>query len=327
VLQVYAVEGGKLRPRSSDASALATAFWIDLADPTPEEQSIVERATGVQIRPPDELDRFYITDQLRSTNGQLILNALLLTGVAEHHPTLIPVTFIRTKGPLVTVSKGSKDGLAWLIAECEESLPADSKDAFPIILDMVIDHAINVLDYVGGDLDRINRSLFQHHISPKRRLRLSASPRRRTHQLELILTELGYCREVLVKLRRSALSFRRLIGLLRERVTADGIAKKLEGFGNELQAIAEAEVDLSSTAAFMLDGAVGFIGIMQSKTINILTIVGVLLTPPVLVASIYGMNFQHMPELQWQWGYAWALGLMVLSAIVMYVIVRARGWL
>ena len=77
----------------------------------------------------------------------------------------------------------------------------------------------------------------------------------------------------------------------------------------------------------MLDGAVGFIGILQSRTINIMTIVGVLLTPPVLVASIYGMNFKAMPELQWAWGYPWALALMALSGIGMYLIVRMRGWL
>jgi magnesium transporter len=84
---------------------------------------------------------------------------------------------------------------------------------------------------------------------------------------------------------------------------------------------------LSATNAFMLDGAVGYIGILQSRVINILTILGVLLTPPVLVASVYGMNFKHMPELDWSWGYAWALGLMVVSAIVMYVVLRVRGWL
>lgn len=327
MLQVYAVEGGKLNARPHDQASLGAAVWIDLADPTPEEQRLVERATGLQIRPPDDLDRFYISDQLRSTNDQLILNALLVTGVTEHQPNLIPVTFIRSKGPLVTVSKGNKDGLAWLIAECEENLPTTSTDIFPVILDMIIDHAINVLDHVSGDLDRLNRALFQHHNSTKRRLQLSASPRRRSHQLELILTELGYCREVLVKLRRSALSFRRLIGLLRERATEEGLAKKLEAFGNELQAIAEAEVDLSSTASFMLDGAVGFIGIMQNQTVNILTVVGTLLTPPVLVASIYGMNFKNIPELQWEWGYAWALALMVISGLVMYAFVRARGWL
>ena len=67
------------------------------------------------------------------------------------------------------------------------------------------------------------------------------------------------------------------------------------------------------------------IGILQSRTMNIMTIVGVLLTPPVLVASIYGMNFKHMPELSWTWGVVgWALTLMALSALL-HLCHRARA--
>ena len=76
----------------------------------------------------------------------------------------------------MTISKGSKDGLAWLIAECEESLPAEPKDIFPVILDMIIDHAINVLDHVGGDLDRLNRGSFS--ITPRRSGDFSSALRR-----------------------------------------------------------------------------------------------------------------------------------------------------
>ncbi|MEA2907321.1 MAG: magnesium transporter [Alphaproteobacteria bacterium] len=329
MLQVYSAEGGTLKALSErpDLASLGSAHWIDLYEPTEDEQQTVERALGIKLQAPDEIERFYISDQLRSSATQVTLKALLLAGLERHCPTLVPVTFIRSKGPLVTISRGSANGLAWLAAECEECVPADAKDLFPAVLDMVVDHAINVLDSVGDELDRVNRALFQHHTSPQRRLRLGASPRLRNRQVEVILTELGYSREVLVKLRRSVLSFRRLVGLMRERVTDDTIAKKLAAFEHELLSIAEAEVDLSSTAGFMLDGAVGYIGILQTKTINILTIVGVLLTPPVLVASVYGMNFKVMPELQWQWGYPWALGLMVASAIGMYVFVRVRGWL
>jgi len=197
--------------------------------------------------------------------------------------------------------------------------------SFLVLLDLIIECATDMLDHVGEDLERINRSLFQHHATRKHRLRIEASPRRRTHQLEVILTELGYCREVLVKLRRSVLSFRRVVILLQERDDESPLAGKLKLFEHELKALAEAEEDLSATNAFMLDGAVGYIGILQSKVINILTILGVLLTPPVLVASVYGMNFKHMPELDWSWGYPWALGLMAVSAVVMYVIVRMRG--
>ena len=198
---------------------------------------------------------------------------------------------------------------------------------FPVLLDTIIEHAADVLDEVAGDVDRLNRTLFQHHAPRKQRRRILASPRRRNQQLERVLTELGYWREVLVKLRRSVLSFRRAVALLRERDPKNGLAGKLASFEHELEALAEAEEDLSATTAFMLDGAVGFIGILQSRTINIMTIVGVLLTPPVLVASIYGMNFKAMPELQWAWGYPWALALMALSGVGMYLFVRARGWL
>jgi magnesium transporter len=252
---------------------------------------------------------------------------LLLCGLDEHQPQLVTVQFIKSRGPLVTVSKGGPGGLAWLARECEDCVPAGANEAFPVFLDMIVEHATDMLDRIGGDLDGLNRKLFQHHAARKRRLSFEASPRRRNRQLERILIELGYFQEALVKLRRSILSFRRTIILLRTRETGGEAREKLEWFERELQSLADTEQDLSATATFMLDGAVGFIGILQSRTINIMTIVGVLLTPPVLVASVYGMNFKQIPELSWSWGYPWALALMVISALVMYVVVRLRGWL
>ncbi len=327
MLQAYAVEAGDLKPVSPDSVKLSDVYWIDVYEPTPDEQKAVEEALGIRLRLPEEPARFQISTPVRSSGGTLTLTVLLLAGFDMHHPQLATTQFIRTQGPLVTVSKGGSGGLAWLAQQCDDCVPPGPSDAFLVLLDLIIECATDMLDHVGEDLERINRSLFQHHATRKRRLRIEASPRRRTHQLEVILTELGYCREVLVKLRRSVLSFRRVVILLQERDDESPLAGKLKLFEHELKALAEAEEDLSATNAFMLDGAVGYIGILQSKVINILSILGVLLTPPVLVASVYGMNFKHMPELDWSWGYPWALGLMAVSAVVMYVIVRMRGWL
>jgi magnesium transporter len=327
VLQAYAVEGGGFKPVSVDPAKLSGVYWIDIFEPTPDEQKAVEQALGIRLRLPEEPARFQISTPVRLNDGTLTLTVLLLAGFDVRRPQLLTTQFIRTKGPLVTVTKGGSGGLAWLAKQCDDCVPPGSSDAFLVLLDLIIECATDLLDHVGDDLERINRSLFQHHATRKRRLRIEASPRRRTRQLELILTELGYCREVLVKLRRSVLSFRRVVILLQERDSESPLAGKLKSFEHELKALAEAEEDLSATNAFMLDGAVGYIGILQSRVINILSILGVLLTPPVLVASVYGMNFKHMPELDWTWGYAWALGLMVISAIVMYIIVRVRGWL
>jgi|SRR5262249_46209947 len=326
MLQVFSRANGSLKVEKTNQN-LASALWIDLANPTPDEKQRVEAAAGFTIDTPEEVDHFYIGEQVRQQNGHLILKALLLGGLDRRKPTLVPVTIIRSAGRFVTVSTGSPDGLNWLVAECQECMPTESNDVFAALLDMVIDHATNVLEQVGSDLDRLNGMLFQHRVTEKRRLRLSASRARRTQQMESILTSLGYSREVLVKLRRSVLSFRRLVGLVRERVSDEALLKPLASFEHELSSIAEAQVDMSNGVAFMLDGAVGYITILQSKTINLMTILGVLLTPPVLVASVYGMNFKHMPELEWEWGYAWALGLMVISACGMYLFMRARNWL
>jgi magnesium transporter len=312
---------------SGDPSGLAGAAWIDLWEPAPEEIDRVQQVVSAEIKPPEDLDRFYVSDQVDSSNGRLTLKALLLTGVEERQPRLVPVTIIRAGKTTVTVSKGSRNGLEWLAAECQNEIPDTAGDMFPVILDMVVDHATNVLDRVGADLDQTNRRLFQHRAKPKRRFLILSSPRHRTRQLEAILTELGYLREVLVKSRRSMLSFRRLVGLLKERIKEEGLVNKLRTFEHELLALMEAQTDLSNSATFMLDGAVGFITILQSKTINVMTIVGILLTPPVVIASIYGMNFKFMPELEWQWGYAFALALMVISTLTVYLIVRLRGWL
>ncbi len=327
MLQAYSNAGGRLAPASDDPAALADAFWVDVHEPTSEEQTAIEQALGIELRVPEAPARFQVSTPLRASAGSLTLTALLLAELEEHRPQLVTVSFVTGAGPLVTVTKGGAGGLGWLVRACGEVVGAGSNDAFPVLLDMIVEHTTDALDRVGGNLDRLNGTLFQHRMARELRARIQGSPRRRNRQLERILTELGYCREVLLKLRRSVASLHRMIALLRERDAQVVPAARLKSFERELRAMAQVEEDLSATAAFMLDGAVGFIGILQSRTINIMTIVGVLLTPPVLVASVYGMNFRHMPELEWGWGYLWALGLMVLSALATYAVVRLRGWL
>ena len=78
---------------------------------------------------------------------------------------------------------------------------------------------------------------------------------------------------------------------------------------------------------FLMDATVGFININQNKIIKIFSVASVALLPPTLIASVYGMNFQFMPELQWSFGYGYAVLLMVASAVVPMWYFRKRGWL
>ena len=78
---------------------------------------------------------------------------------------------------------------------------------------------------------------------------------------------------------------------------------------------------------FLMDATVGFININQNKVIKIFSVASVAMLPPTLIASIYGMNFKGIPELDWSWGYPFAIVLMVASAIAPFWYFRRRGWL
>ena len=328
MLMAYRIEGGTLREIEGPDGPenIRRAQWLDICNASEEEKRRVESLLGIQLSTANDYEPFQVSSHYSATDNQLTMTGLVLTLREQKDPHLLKVTFIRTAKVLVTISDGSP-GLSELVKECEKcfSYKSEGDDIFAAILDMIVDHSDNILDKVGHDLDRINTMVFQHHASAHLRRLLEGSPRRRNKQLERILTELGPSREMLVKLRRSVLSFRRMIAFLRERNVPEALMAKLEIFERDLRSIAEAETDLSTTAGFLLDGVVGYIGLLQNKIMNVLTLVATVLTPPMVIAGIYGMNFKIMPELQWAYGYPFAIGLCILSSAAVFLWMRMRG--
>lgn len=329
MLNLYEIDGSGLREieKKTDAAALQKAAWIDVHTATADEKRLVEEALNIELSPVNDYEPFQVSSHYSATDRQLTMTGLVLTFREEKDPHLLKVTFIRAKNVLVTVSEGAPHGLSDLVKECENCFTNKSgrDDIFAAILDMLVDHTDNILDQVGHDLDRINTLVFQHRATSKRRRLLQGSPRLRNRQLEHVLTELGPSREVLVKLRRSVLSFRRMIAFLRDHGVPKSLTVKLETFERDLISIGEAESDLSATAGFLLEGVVGYIGLLQNKVMNVLTLVATVLTPPMVIAGIYGMNFKVIPELQWTYGYPFALGLCLLSSAAVFFWMRWRG--
>ncbi len=329
MLRTYRIKNGQLEEADGDidAAALRHAQWIDLCTPTKKEIDLVEKTVDIELAQVNEYEPFQVSSHFSADKRQLTMTGLLVTLENGKDPHLLKITFIRAQKALVTVSDHGTAGLTPLVKECENCFTHNSNrdDIFAAILDMLVDHTDNILDKVGDDLACINDAVFQHHASKALRRRLRTSPRKRNRQLEHILTQLGESQEILVKLRRSVLSFRRMTAFLREQDRAKTLIPKLQTFEHDLKSIDEAEVDLSQTANFLLDGVNGYIGLLQNKVMNVLTFVTLLLTPAMVIGAIYGMNFRIMPELQWAYGYPFALGLIVISTIGLYVWMRLRG--
>ena len=329
MLRSFAIDGGRLRLLALEpAQELPPeAGWVDMVDPTPEEGRLVEQALGLDIPTRAEAGGLQISDRLVSTEGALYTSAMVPAGPHGLPPTM-PVTFVRAGDRLVTVRYSSVESLDPCIARYTrgEAVLGGAGDLFAALLENVVDRIAERLEQIGEALDHLSHGIFHRPAAVTRRAGRRLPLGKQTKRLEAVIEDLGTQHELTGKLRQSVQSLIRLAAFSHEHAD-DGLRRRLSAISADLHSVAEHTTALAADMEFMLDATVGLIDIQQNKVIYILSIVGVVLTPPVLVASIYGMNFRHMPELSWPYGYGWALGLMLLSAVGPFLVFKLRGWL
>lgn len=329
MLRGYAIEAGALRalPMGPAGGIAPSAVWIDLVAPSPEEERAIEDALGIGIPTRAEAGGLQISDRLAVRDGAFYMSALVPTGADPARP-LVPVTFVRTGERLITVRYSSVDSLDPFIARQSsgEAALGGAGDLFAALLETIVDRIAERLEQVGTALGHLSHGIFHHQTALARRTGRHLSVDRRTRRLQAMIEELGTQHEITAMLRQCLQSLLRLAAFSKEHAD-DGLRRRLKAIETDLHSVAEHNTALAAEMEFMLDATVGLIGIQQNKVIYILSIVGVVLTPPVLVASIYGMNFHNMPELGWRYGYGWGLGLMLVSAVGPFLIFKFRGWL
>lgn len=305
------------------------AVWIDLCNPDRGEEQRLEQALGLSL--PTHADMIEIEESSRVSKAR---DALYMTVVAvcrsdSHDPTTVPITFVLTPARLLTVRYDTPQSLKIFKSQCDrQQVQVESAtDVLLAIWDTMVDRLADIIERIGADLDVLSREIFRYSRpgQPGSRRR---KPRR---PLEAVLSDVGHSQDVVFRIRESLQSLDRVVAFARVNLhtgdTAFGPATGLEALERDLRSLHEYTVDLINKVQFMLDATVGLIGIQQNAIIKIISIVSVVLTPPTLVASIYGMNFQHMPELGWNLGYPYALGLMAATAILPYLFFKWRGWL
>ena len=153
-------------------------------------------------------------------------------------------------------------------------------------------------------------------------------PRRRDLALRRILRGISNRGKVLGKIRASLLGLERIVPFVSAACDGLGLPEdgRFETIRRDIESLDEFETRLAENVQFLLDAALGLINIEQNNVFRVLTVVSVVGVPPTLIASMYGMNFKHMPELDWAYGYPYALGLILFSAIVPIVVFRIKGW-
>ncbi|MBK5959850.1 magnesium transporter [Rhodoplanes elegans] len=312
------LEGRVIAP---DEEIPDSAVWIDLVSPVPPEDKMVERAVGVYVPTREEMQEIEPTSRLYVENGARYMTATLMCRSDSDSPTTTAVTFILAGHRLITVRYDEPKPFSLVANKLARQCAATISGEIVLmeLLDAIIDRSADILERIGTEVDAVSRTIF-----------LPERPGGRIRSQD-ILREIGRTGDLTSKARECLVSIGRLVLYLANE--ADGLrwAKDqratLKGMQRDVQSLSDHATYLANKITFLLDAMVGVVTIEQNNIIKIFSVAAVVLMPPTLVASIYGMNFKHMPELDFPYGYPMALVLMVVAAVVPYVFFKLKKWL
>jgi magnesium transporter len=304
-----------------------SALWIDLFEPTDEDRARVDAAFNLAIPTHAEMLEIEPSARLYSENGAVYMTATILARADEANPTADAFTFVLANRSLVTVryhdprpvnSYGAR--IVRLPATC-----TSGEEALLGLLEAFVDRIADILEKAGLDLDAISRDIFG-------RTNPSTRQAEQERDMQQVLRQLGRIEDICSTARESMLGLVRLVRFLDVSVDAESkkrakeIGARVKTLNRDLTSLMEhADFD-SRKVNFLLDATLGLINIEQNRIIKLFSVVSVVLMPPTLVGTVYGMNFRSMPELDWSFGYPMAICVMLASAILPYLYFKKRGW-
>ncbi len=317
---------------SHAADALpADAVWVDLLEPTAEEIQSIEGALGIEVPTREEMQEIEASSRLYSEGEGLVMTVPVLHRAATEHPESGAVTFILTPQSLVTVR--FVDPLPFAVyarrAQRHAHLASGPQQVLLGLLEGISDRLADILELAAADMEQVSRDIFakQAQVTSQRRPRKGVAGQK-GGSLQDVLRRIGRNGDLASKARESLLGLSRVVLFLNAQNNMKKDAKqRIKTLSRDIASIADHATFLGGKINFLLDATLGLINIEQNAIIKIFTVAAVAFLPPTLIASIYGMNFEFMPELHWQHGYLVAIGMMVLSAVLPFWYFRKRGWL
>ena len=308
--------------RAEDGSVPATAGWVDLIQPTPEEDRATEQFLGAEIPTREESQEIEFSSRFYSEDGAVFMTTTVLHGVDQGKPILSPLTIAIAGERIATVRYDELRAVRHFVSRASKPASGASSAAsvFLGLIEAIIDRTADVLERISSDVDRINQEIF---------LRRGGSAEQR--ELSTLIEEIGRQGDLAAKARESLASLERLVqfaGLAAPTINAKGGNRaRMKLAARDIRSLEDHVAFLSSKINFLLDATLGLISVEQNEVIRVLTLGATFFFPPTLIGTIYGMNFHAMPELDWHLGYPLAILLMVISALVPYLYFKRRGWL
>ncbi|WP_371877952.1 magnesium transporter CorA family protein [Shinella zoogloeoides] len=308
---------------SAAADALAGAVWVDLVEPDRDEEALIERILGLEVPTRDELKDIEPSSRLYTDGNAAYMTASLMVKAESDLPHLTDVAFILTPGKLLTVRYDEPRSFA-LFKSAMHRIPGGCSSPTVMItrlLETVADRTAEILEIAVSRADKLSMEVFgdKRHLS-----------RRPPRYLEDRVVQVSALHRLVAKTRDSLMSLSRVLTFLHGLPALQSDRDSLElcrTVTRDVQSLSEHAGFVAGNITFLLDASLGLINLEQNAIIKIFSIASVVLLPPTLIASTYGMNFEFMPELRIAYAYPLTLVAMVLSAILPFFFFRWKGWL
>ena len=323
MLKAYAATGDCLT-LLDPLTGLDSAVWMDLVNPNREEEKRVESLLGVEIPTREEMQTIELSSRIYRENGSLYLTGDLLARVDQLLHSAEAVTFVLSGNRLVTIRYDNVQAFELLTARCCKpgSGLLTGERILTGLLQTENDYLATVLGRIGSDLDEMSRQVFARDPDKSEGSR----------NFREVLLKLGRREDLMSHVRDSLNTMTRMVSFLRSIDKNEGPLSKdvltlLKAEDRNVAGMSDYLGRLAQKLGFLLEATLGLVNVEQNQIIKIFSVASVALMPPTLVASLYGMNFKHMPELEWSYGYPMAFGIMIMSAVIPLFWFKRKRWL
>jgi len=301
----------------------AAALWVDLFNPTLEERRKVDLAYGLEMPTRADMEEIEISSRLYQEDLNMFMTAMVLAQTDTDLPTADAITFVLTPERLVTIRYIDPQPFRTYALRCERAVVNAPRPEMVLlqILDAVVDRMADVLEKTGSDVEVISAEVFSpglHKVG--------------TRDFQNILRRLGQKHGLSSKMRESLLTIGRMLTFLTQ--SMDNKAKELKDSRahlktliRDVQSLQDHSTFVATKVSYLQDATLGLINNEQNNIIKIMSVAAMVFLPPTLLASIWGMNFHYMPELDWRLAYPFSILVMIVSAVLPYLYFKRRGWL
>lgn len=304
------------------------AVWLDLVEPTIEEERAIEHALSIDAPTREEMDKIEVMSPFYKEQDTYYMTVTVLDQSDIEYPQCTAITLMLTSKQLITLRYCEPKAFNnfSLRAMRQPNLCVNPEVTLQNLVESVVHNLADVLETAGNELDVLLKDVFE------KPTRSSSNKLRSTKYLDNIIRRIGRSGDLISKIRESLVSINRMLIFFSQIEDGRYLSMREQRFRfkklpREVYSLTEYATFLSQKNGFLLDATLGIINIEQNMIIKVFTVAAAIFFPPTLVASVYGMNFIKMPELAWEWGYLYAILLMLASSLIPFLIFKKKGWL